>query len=184
MFRSSILAGLLLGAFSSWVTAQEPNPVSREAKIRNALSAGPTSITEEATVMDYDNTILREGSNGWICFPDSPQTPANDPACLDEQWVNFFAAWAARTEPEITAVGFGYMLQGGSAASLTDPFATEPPAGEQWKHGPPHLMMIAPNAEAYRGLPTSPTGGPWLMWAGTPYRHVMIPVAARMAPHR
>jgi hypothetical protein len=36
----------------------------------------------------------------------------------------------AQTEPKLSAPD--YMLQGGSDASNTDPFANQPPAGQQW----------------------------------------------------
>jgi hypothetical protein len=40
-------------------------------------------------------------------------------------------------------------------------------------------MVIAPNTEALAGITTDPeSGGPWVMWAGTPYAHIMVPVAA------
>ncbi len=37
-------------------------------------------------------------------------------------------------------------------------------------------MMITPDPSMLEGLPTDWTnGGPWVMWKGTPYVHVMIP---------
>ena len=49
---------------------------SDEWKIANALSAGPASITEHATVIDWPanpkdgmspGRVLRQGTNGWTC---------------------------------------------------------------------------------------------------------------------
>jgi hypothetical protein len=54
---------------------------SDEWKIANALSAGPTTITEHATVVDWPanpkdgmshGRVLRQGNNGWTCMPDVP----------------------------------------------------------------------------------------------------------------
>ena len=54
--------------------------------------------------------------------------------CLDEQWVIWLKAYLAGEDPELTAVGFAYMLQGGSDTNNADPTLTEPPAGGEWVH--------------------------------------------------
>ena len=72
------------------------------------------------------------------------------------------------------------MLQGGSDASNTDPFATEPAAGEEWMTSPPHIMILMPGDLDQTVFSTDPhSGGPWIMWAGTPYEHIMMPVGRR-----
>lgn len=154
-----------------------------EGKIANAESAGPEEIVEEATILDWpaseggEMVTLRAGTNDYSCLPDDPNTPGNDPMCLDEQWMKWVTAWVSKTEPQIEGVGFGYMFQGGDAASLTDPHATTPPEGQEWAHAGPHLMVITPDASQLASLPTDPaTGGPWVMWPGTPYVHIMVPV--------
>jgi hypothetical protein len=39
-------------------------------------------------------------------------------------------------------------------------------------------MIIVPDNALLAGLPTDPeNGGPYVMWKGTPYAHVMVPVA-------
>ncbi len=69
------------------------------------------------------------------------------------------------------------MLHGGSDASNTDPFATEPAPGEEWIESGPHIMIVVPESAALENLPTDPTsGGPYVMWKGTPYAHIMVPV--------
>jgi hypothetical protein len=70
------------------------------------------------------------------------------------------------------------MLQGGGAASATDPFATEPPAGQEWLLDGPHLMVVAPMAFDAEAFPVEGMmhGAPYLMFGGTPYEHLMIPV--------
>lgn len=172
-----VLAPLVLSASAGAVHAQSASLISKDAKIRNALSAAPAPLTEEAAVMDWDNTTLRLGGNGWTCFPDVPNTPGNDPMCLDAQWVNWAHAWMNHSEPQITQVGLAYMLQGGSDASNTDPFATEPAPGEEWIDSGPHLMILVPDLAALESLPTDPmSGGPYVMWKGTPYAHIMVPV--------
>lgn len=39
---------------------------SNDAKIARAMSAAPADISTDATIMDVDGTILREGSNDWV----------------------------------------------------------------------------------------------------------------------
>jgi hypothetical protein len=42
----------------------------------------------------------------------------------------------------------------------------------------PHLMLIVPDPALLEGIPTDfNSGGPYVMWKGTPYAHVMVPVA-------
>jgi len=159
-----------------------PAPGTPEWKIQNAMSAAPAAIASQAAVMDWPATPdgqpseLRKGTNGWACFPDTPGTPGNDPMCLDGVWQAWAAAWMAH-KPFITKVaGIGYMLQGGASASNTDPFKMQPDSGEAWHMEPPHLMWISPNAAAIDQMSTDPSyGGPWVMWKGTPYAHVMMP---------
>jgi hypothetical protein len=70
------------------------------------------------------------------------------------------------------------MLQGESAASNTDPFATEPAAGEDWLVDPPHVMLLLPGDLDQTGFSTDhDPSEPYIMWAGTPYEHIMVPVA-------
>ena len=77
----------------------------------------------------------------------------------------------------MTRVGFGYMLQGDMPVSNTDPFATAPTATNQWiQDGAPHIMLLLPDQRLLDSLPTDPaSGGPFVMWKGTPYAHVMLP---------
>jgi hypothetical protein len=155
------------------------------AKIENAMSAAPSSIAEAATILDneFDDAgtfvVLREGSNGWSCFPDIPSSPGNDPACYDETWMDWNYAYAAQQDPTVTVPGLAYMLQGGSDASNTDPFATEPAAGEDWVTSPPHIMVLLPGEIDLTAFSTDHDAGePYVMWAGTPFEHIMVPLAA------
>ena len=85
-------------------------------------------------------------------------------------------AWKTHAEPKLSGTGIGYMLQGGGSPSNTDPFARTPESGKQWLKEPPHLMMFGAkfDPKVYSTDPSS--GGPWIMWANTPYEHLMVPV--------
>ena len=172
-----LLAGLLLPATAAaqMTTAQ---------KIEDATSAAPPSISADAAVMDWPAspdagfTTLREGTNRWTCLPDMPMTGTHDPMCLDATWMGFVKAMMAGTAPNVRTVGVAYMLApGGSHSSNTDPAATGPTPDNEWGYDAPHLMLVYPSTDMLEGLPRNrEAGGPWVMWEGTPYVHVMAPV--------
>jgi hypothetical protein len=160
-----------------------PAPGTPEWKIQNALSAGPAGITGQAAVMDWPSaaggamTELRAGTNGWTCMPDIPNTPGTDPMCLDSTFLQWAAAWQSHQPPNLKGVGVAYMLQGGSDASNTDPFATRPDSGASWVNSGPHMMFVVPDVKQLAGMSSDyTTGNPWIMFQGTPYAHVMAPV--------
>jgi len=76
-------------------------------------------------------------------------------------------------------IGVAYMLSGDApGASNTDPYATGKTPDNHWVVTGPHIMVMGPGAKSL-GYPTTldpdPTK-PYMMWAGTPYEHAMIPV--------
>ena len=78
-----------------------------------------------------------------------------------------------------------YMLAGDTGASNIDPYATGPTADNQWVAEGPHIMVIVADPGQLEGLPTDPnSGGAYVMWKGTPYAHIMIPVAQRPAAQK
>jgi hypothetical protein len=146
-------------------------------KITSATSAAPSSLSDEATVMDWDDTILRKGTNGWTCLPDRPDTPGNDPMCLDGQWLKWAEGFKNKTKPMYSQVGIGYMLAGDTPVSNSDPYATEPTGPDDWVDPGPHIMLLVPDEKLMKDIPTDHrNGGPYVMWKDTPYAHVMVPL--------
>ena len=173
----------LLAASAGRVVAQaKPDAAS---KIADATKAAPSSISAQATIMDWPATeggamtTLRKGTNGWTCLPDFPATEGDDPMCVDDQWMNWMQALMSKKPPQTKRAGFGYMIApGGGYGSNTDPFATKKTPDNDWGYDPPHIMLLVPDTKALEGLPTKRQGGgPWVMWTGTPYVHVMVPIA-------
>lgn len=154
---------------------------SGEAAIQNALSAAPASVAEHATVANFDGTVLREGTNGWVCLPDMADVPNNSPMCLDANWRELIDAVQNQREPRFSGMAISYMLQGDMPVSNTDPFAKGPTAENQWiQVGKPHIMVAVSDLKMLEGLSTDPdNGGPFVMWKGTPYAHIMIPTVPR-----
>ena len=155
-----------------------------QKKIEEAMSAAPPSISAQATILDNptepggQKVVLREGTNGWTCFPDNPNMPGKNPRCFDEQAMEFFSAVADKREPNLTRTGFAYFLQGGGSRSNTNPWDTSPTPDNEWMEMQvPHIVLITPDKAILEGIPTKmDNGGPWIMWSGTPYVHIMIPV--------
>ncbi len=170
-----LLAGLLLvAALPVPLNAQDTSPDAK-AMIKDALSATTAEMAKGATVVDWENNVLKKGDNGWICFPTPPQIETG-PMCVDEPWLAWADAWLNKKEFNISRVGLSYMLAGDSGASNSDPYATE--ETDDWVVVGAHLMIIVPDPSMLEGIPTDPeNGGPWVMWKDTPYAHIMVPVA-------
>jgi hypothetical protein len=154
-------------------------------KIALAMSAGPTEIARHATIMDMTDMAkpkqLRAGTNGWVCYAMILGT-SNETMCLDKEWQKWAEAWMNKTEPKIEGTGIAYMLRGDNGASNTDPYATQPTADNQWVVSPSHIMVLYSDPKMLDAYPTDPkSGGPWVMWKGTPYAHVMVPVSPTKA---
>ena len=175
--------GLAVAVLATGASAQEKAAMTAQDKIAEALAGGPAELASGAAVVDWDGTTLREGSNGWTCFPDVPQQPGVTPMCLDGQWLKWADAWMNKKPTTgVTGVGLAYMLMGGGDASNTDPYAEKPAEGEDWVHSGPHVMIIVPDPKDLDGLPTDPnSGGPYVMWKGTPYVHIMMPISGPKA---
>jgi hypothetical protein len=147
--------------------------------IADALSAAWPGMAADATVVDWEGNVLREGSNGYTCFPTPPNLIDNAPMCMDSEWMEWADAWSNKKDYAADTLGISYMLAGDGGASNIDPYAEGPTDDNEWIKEGAHLMIIAP-AEMLDAFPTDPdNGGPYVMWKGTPYAHLMVPVGAR-----
>jgi hypothetical protein len=179
-----ILAGCSKSAANSAAAnnTAAASATSSKDPVESAMSAGPASITHDAAIVEpkADGTMatLRAGKNGWTCMPDSPATPGPDPMCMDANALKWADAWMHHKDPPAGTVGLMYMLSGGTDASNTDPYAQKPTAENNWVETGPHIMVVG-SKELLQGYPASPkpdTKAPYVMWAGTPYAHLMIPI--------
>jgi hypothetical protein len=155
--------------------------MSKKAKIARAMQAAPPAISKQATVMDADGTVLRQGTNGWYCMPSSGPGSTH-PMCNDAVWMQVLDAFGKKAAFTIDRVGISYMLAGDDNVNNADPFDTKQDPGEVWVQEGPHIMILVPDPKTLEGISDDPNnGGPYVMWKGTPYAHIMVPVAPRKA---
>lgn len=165
------LIALVTLALAGAVHAEE----SAADKIARAQSAAHPGVSADATVMDVDGTVLKKGSNGWVCMPGV--RPGDDhPMCNDEVWQKLMKAAGAGAEFETDRIGISYMMQGDMLVSNSNPAATDPNNGDVWVQEGPHIMVVGPRA-ILEGVSDDPNnGGPYVMWKDTPYAHIMVPI--------
>lgn len=162
--------------------AAKPSKADAEL-IKSAMRAAPASVAKNATIVDMgaDGKMrtLRTGANGFTCMPGKPNTPGLDSMCMDQAALAWAGAWMAHKTPPAGKIGLMYMLSGDSGASNTDPFATKQTPANHWIKTGSHVMVVGADAGLYDGYPKSAdpdVTAPYVMWAGTPYQHLMMPV--------
>jgi hypothetical protein len=146
------------------------------------MAAAPAAVGKGATIVavtaDGKMRTIRKGTNNFTCMPDNPDTPGPDPMCGDQNAMAWIQAWINRSEPPRNTVGFMYMLAGGTDASNTDPYAQKPEPNNNWISTGSHVMVVGAKGlmEGYPRDAKPDTSRPYVMWAGTPYEHLMLPV--------
>ena len=184
LIAATACASAALGAETSGTAKKTAAKTPTDAQlIASAMQAAPRSVSKAATIvaMEADGKMrtLRKGTNGFTCMPDNPATPGPDPMCMDANAMEWAHAWMSHQTPPAGKVGFMYMLAGGTDASNTDPYAQKPESNNHWIKTGPHVMIVGADANFYDAYPKNPdpdTSQPYVMWAGTPYQHLMAPV--------
>jgi hypothetical protein len=162
--------------------ATKPAPTDDEL-VASAMKAAPKKVAENATIVAPDPKggmrTVRKGSNGFTCMPDNPETPGPDPMCWDKNSGDWMDAYLNHKTPTAGKVGLMYMVAGGTDASNTDPYAKKPSTSNHWIKTGPHIMIVGADATFYDTYPKGAdpdTKIPYVMWAGTPYQHLMAPI--------
>lgn len=175
MFKTFLAVAVSLFAITATTNAQQ-HRVSDSEYTTQALSAGPAAVAKDAAVVRMESNgsmrTLRAGTNGFTCM-----VMGTDRMCNDANSMEFIHALIMHMPPP-DKVGVSYMLAGDHGASNTDPYATGKTADNHWVVTGPHIMVFGPPAKALgypREKDPDPTK-PYMMWAGTPYEHAMIPV--------
>ncbi|WP_290624178.1 hypothetical protein [Kangiella sp.] len=174
--RSRMYQALTLTCLSSLLLVTHAASASEQKRIKQARSAAPPSVSADATIVDGDK-VLVEGNNGWTCMPDTFPGD-NAPICVDAVWMEMMQAMGKKEDFTADAIGISYMLQGdeGAGVSNSNPHHHDHKNAEDYVETGPHLMIIVPK-EMLAGITDDPSqGGPYVMWADTPYAHIMVPV--------
>ena len=163
---------------------------SAEWKIWAYSTAAPSFIAANCTVMDADGTMLREGTNGWTAMPANPRGPsdpengwkdAHEAMAMvgDAQSFKWVTAYMSKTKPEMESDGWAWMLHGdmGEDNSKQMVMNKEDAAEGQWIESGSHLMLMPKDPSSLAGQTTDfMSGAPYVMFKGTGYDHLMIPV--------
>jgi len=172
---------LAIGIFAVLAVANTSQGKASDSDyIAQALAAAPPGVASGAAVIRMEKngsvTTLRAGKNGFTCFLLAPTSGV----CADANAMAFMGAMMKHAAPP-DAIGVAYMLSGDApGASNTDPWATAKTADNHWVVTGPHIMVMGAGAKAL-GYPTTKDADPtkpYMMWAGTPYEHAMIPVGS------
>ncbi len=167
------------------MSGDKPAAASMDDKklIDSAMQAAPGKVASGATIVamqpDGSMRTVRAGNNGFTCMPDNPATPGPDPMCMDAAAMDWAGAWVGHKPPASGKIGLMYMLAGGTDASNTDPYATKPDASNHWVETGAHVMIVGADQAFYDMYPKDAdpdTSVPYVMWPGTPYQHLMIPI--------
>ena len=163
---------------------------STEWKIWAYSTAAPSFIASGCKVMEADGTVLREGTNGWTAMPGNPRgmsDPENGwkdpheamPMVMDAQAMKWAMAFMSGKKPELDNDGWMYMLHGdmGEDNTKQSVFNKEDAAEGHWIESGPHIMLMPKDPSSLKGLTSDfNSGGPYIMFEGTGYDHVMIPL--------
>jgi hypothetical protein len=153
--------------------AAHAKPASDAQYIAKSMTAAPAGVAKGATVVAMGNNgamrTVRKGGNGWTCM----LMPDKAPMCADAGGMGWLDALLQHSPPPNKA-GFMYMLAGDHGVSNVS-FE----ARDHWVTTGPHVMILGAAAKAMAGYPRTldpDTSKPYVMWPGTPYEHLMVPV--------
>ena len=159
------------------------SPFSKSALIKIAMSAAPTSISSNATIMDYDGTVLRQGDTQWMCMTGTDAQRIN-PGCMDLEWQKWNQRFMSGEGNDLKNQKFGqaYMLQGDVPVDNDVPLSVMQNDHEKsnengnWHDSGPHLMLLLPG-DVLKQITSNPyAGGSYVMFPGTEWEHLMIPI--------
>ena len=155
-----------------------------QSMIQIAMDAAPSNVSADATIMASDGEILRKGTNGWTCMPGTPPNENANPMCVDKAWRKWLDAFVNKKpyNSENASFGLSYMLVGDVPVDNDDPENMDRTKGN-WVEEGPHLMILLPES-LMKDLPRDPyAGGPYVMFEGSDYVHVMVPLTSVEKPN-
>ena len=188
MSKKFNLFALLVMFFSINLSADEPSGshVQNEWQIWAYTSAAPDFIGDFATVIGADGSVIREGTNGWRCeafipMPEGGFKSPHDaaPACSDKNSVAWANAYKAGTIPEMEGDGWIWMIHGdlGVDNFIVGTDGQKNAGHKHYIESGPHMMLMPKDPSSLDAQSTDYTSGaPYVMFKGTPYAHLMVPL--------
>ena len=187
------IAYIALGTSFANAQSREPSEphTSNAWQIWAYSTAAPSFIAADATIIDGANNVLREGTNGWTCLPANPRGMANPdngwndaheamPLCGDEESFKWVGAYLGGETPELDRDTFIWMLHGDMGEDNTTPLVmsqAEAQDPSEWIVSGPHLMLMPADRSSLDNFPSDfMAGEPYVMFRGTDYVHLMIPM--------
>ena len=161
---------------------------SAEWQIKTYSSAAPSFIGDFATVIGGNGETLRVGTNGWICqhgnprpFPEMGWKSAHEamPVCHDDEGMKWMMAYGEGKKPNLSRDSFMWMLHGdvGEDNLVPGVLNKKDSTPGEWIESGPHLMLMPKDPKTIENFTTDFTKGePYVMFPGTDYAHLMIPV--------
>ena len=162
--------------------------MNKDFEIKAYTGAAPDFIGNFATVIGSDGKVLKEGTNGWTCLAftanmmgDSMDPRMATPACMDSNAMAWANAYMNQEVPKLKNDGWAWMIHGDTGADNFRAFSEGDKAGtdpEDWIESGAHLMLMPKDPSTLDNTTTDfTTGSPYVMFKGTPYVHMMIPVS-------
>lgn len=177
----AVLPVLLVPLVVPAAAAQMMHPpgMSHQQVVSAARQGAPAAVSDSAAIAWIDSTrsfvTMQAGTNGFTCFIARPDI-FGGPVCGDQNAMTWFgAALRGMAPPAGTGPGIAYMARGGiHFEDARGTMSLDSAAGFRRVVEPPHWMLMYP-FDAATGLPTAHrTSGAYIMFAGTPFAHLMI----------
>ena len=183
--RFVVAAAMAVLAAPASASAQE---LSVEAQVAEAVSPLPDSLRAGATVVSYDARgnpqVLRAGTNSVICQPDVAAVPGFFVRCyhkvLAQQHNMEAKLFAEGKQPPDVQAAVQAAIKAGTLTAAPTGTMEYVRRGETREKSIVLWVMMMPNATGEStGLSTAESEtAPWLMFAGTPGAHIMMPQSA------
>ena len=180
---AALVLGLLIPLSLHAQEKPKAASLSNAEYIAAAEKAAPAAISAKAAVIRLEHggktTKYRDGTNGFTCLFGIPGDPHEAPVCGDANAIQWLTdAMSGKPKPTNTVAGIAYMGAGGAHyENAAGESVMEAGTDTKIVDEPPHWMVFGPFDPKVTGLPTKPVDddeGVWIMFAGTPYSHLMV----------
>ena len=189
---------IFLSAANVWGgnDSELPALIPRDQEISLAESAGPSSITKDATIYVLERasgySIARKGANGFVCFVHRDRPDTLEPECFDPEGVQSMFPpefdKAKFREEGMTGEEASRKIDAGFASgtyrvprrnAVTYMLSTKNRVfnGEKVISYPPHIMISAPylkNSDI--GADFQDPSMPWVLNEGSPHAYIIVVV--------